>query len=101
MTYSSRSSRIWRGVGLPEPLSKFRSASCLRKVAEQRSTHSLQMKTPGPAMRLRTSDCELPHNEPWSSSFFGPRSEEHTSELQSLMRVSYDVSCSKKQKITR
>src|SRR3546814_9973534 len=29
---------------------------------------------------------------------FGPRSEEHTSELQSLMRISYAVFCLKKQK---
>src|SRR3546814_4284012 len=30
--------------------------------------------------------------------FFLPRSEEHTSELQSLMRISYAVFCSKKKK---
>src|SRR3546814_7112114 len=30
----------------------------------------------------------------------GPRSEEHTSELPSLMRISYAVFCLKKQKIT-
>src|SRR3546814_9573089 len=30
--------------------------------------------------------------------FFGPRSEEHTSELQSLMRISYAVFCLKKKK---
>src|SRR3546814_3667453 len=30
------------------------------------------------------------------SSFVGARSEEHTSELQSLMRISYDVFCLKK-----
>src|SRR3546814_8987301 len=30
-----------------------------------------------------------------------PRSEEHTSELQSLMRISYAVFCLKKKKITR
>src|SRR3546814_4180822 len=29
------------------------------------------------------------------------RSEEHTSELQSLMRISYAVSCLKKQQLTR
>src|SRR3546814_9476250 len=29
-----------------------------------------------------------------------PRSEEHTSELQSLMRISYDVLCLKKKQIT-
>src|SRR3546814_3165940 len=32
------------------------------------------------------------------SSFFDPRSEEHTSELQSLMRNSYAVFCLKKKK---
>src|SRR3546814_1017613 len=31
-------------------------------------------------------------------SFIGPRSEEHTSELQSLMRISYAVFCLKKKK---
>src|SRR3546814_3958785 len=30
------------------------------------------------------------------ASLFGPRSEEHTSELQSLMRISYAVFCFKK-----
>src|SRR3546814_2565031 len=30
-----------------------------------------------------------------------PRSEEHTSELQSLMRISYAVFCLKKKKLTR
>src|SRR3546814_6618762 len=30
----------------------------------------------------------------------GPRSEEHTSELQSLMRISYAVFCLKKKKVT-
>src|SRR3546814_9748900 len=33
-----------------------------------------------------------------SSSTSGPRSEEHTSELQSLMRISYAVFCLKKKK---
>src|SRR3546814_2695233 len=31
----------------------------------------------------------------------GPRSEEHTSELQSLMRISYAVFCLKKKKTTK
>src|SRR3546814_8841392 len=35
---------------------------------------------------------------PWRSSYTG-RSEEHTSELQSLMRISYAVFCLKKKKI--
>src|SRR3546814_9100109 len=40
-------------------------------------------------------------NPPWMQDHGGPdssRSEEHTSELQSLMRISYDVFCLKKTK---
>src|SRR3546814_4783932 len=40
----------------------------------------------------------LPLNQ--SSIIAGARSEEHTSELQSLMRISYAVFCLKKKKIT-
>src|SRR3546814_2725341 len=37
----------------------------------------------------------------WAAvSLFGERSEEHTSELQSLMRISYAVFCLKKKKST-
>src|SRR3546814_4379396 len=46
--------------------------------------------TPGDATRV-----ELPHREIFE------RSEEHTSELQSLMRISYAVFCLKKKKQTR
>src|SRR3546814_10436673 len=38
---------------------------------------------------------------PWVKSFRSPRSEEHTSELHSLMRISYAVFCLKKKKITQ
>src|SRR3546814_3449728 len=34
----------------------------------------------------------------FGTTFFKPRSEEHTSELQSLMRISYAVFCLKKKK---
>src|SRR3546814_1538736 len=34
----------------------------------------------------------------WATQFGTPRSEEHTSELQSLMRISYAVFCLKKKK---
>src|SRR3546814_3715624 len=40
-----------------------------------------------------TRACRSPISMP------GPRSEEHTSELQSLMRISYAVFCLKKKKI--
>src|SRR3546814_6269644 len=39
------------------------------------------------------------HDE-WYVGFPRPRSEEHTSELQSLMRISYAVFCLKKKKTT-
>src|SRR3546814_5263859 len=41
----------------------------------------------------------LPINR--SDDFFGYRSEEHTSELQSLMRISYAVFCLKQKKNTQ
>src|SRR3546814_1136031 len=37
----------------------------------------------------------------WQQLLLGYRSEEHTSELQSLMRISYAVFCLKKQKKTK
>src|SRR3546814_9142481 len=43
-----------------------------------------------------------PHrSSPGSPSFTASRSEEHTSELQSLMRISYAVFCLKKKKPTK
>src|SRR3546814_7208654 len=46
--------------------------------------------------RSRRPDCRLPKCR--SNGFGRARSEEHTSELQSLMRNSYDVFCLKKKK---
>src|SRR3546814_8931807 len=43
----------------------------------------------------------LPDGEITSGGFSQTRSEEHTSELQSLMRISYAVFCLKKKKNTR
>src|SRR3546814_2675337 len=39
-----------------------------------------------------------PHRRPLAEVGIGDRSEEHTSELQSLMRISYAVFCLKKKK---
>src|SRR3546814_2414893 len=41
---------------------------------------------------------QIEHVGPPSRACFTPRSEEHTSELQSLMRISYAVFCLKKKK---
>src|SRR3546814_7209760 len=44
-------------------------------------------------------DCGIEAIDPWREGSSGaPRSEEHTSELQSLMRTSYAVFCLKKTK---
>src|SRR3546814_4015184 len=50
--------------------------------------------------RLRKASCKLPCSFRGSNSVRLPffRSEEHTSELQSLMRISYAVFCLKKKK---
>src|SRR3546814_7006851 len=47
-----------------------------------------------PFVALRTAPAVHPFRVGW------PRSEEHTSELQSLMRISYAVFCLKKKKKT-
>src|SRR3546814_4720186 len=54
-------------------------------------------------LRENISGCELrPRYRAvpwrWSTPYSDPRSEEHTSELQSLMRISYAVFCLKKKK---
>src|SRR3546814_8175826 len=46
--------------------------------------------------RARTADVELDGTARVSIEDFKTRSEEHTSELQSLMRISYAVFCLKK-----
>src|SRR3546814_3813225 len=45
--------------------------------------------------------CCLSGSRPWPSVMFLNRSEEHTSELQSLMRISYAVFCLKKKKTVK
>src|SRR3546814_1044594 len=45
------------------------------------------------------SDARLPPGKTLDSFAFDARSEEHTSELQSLMRISYAVFCLKKKNI--
>src|SRR3546814_2987888 len=43
----------------------------------------------------------VPFADPLLAAYVAGRSEEHTSELQSLMRISYAVFCLKKKKITQ
>src|SRR3546814_1023844 len=64
-------------------------ASCALAVESRASASACCARAP--------ANCVL---RPASSSWV-TRSEEHTSELQSLMRISYAVFCLKKQKIAR
>src|SRR3546814_4648507 len=71
----------------------------LEEVSEHtyRTDRSMFHITSNPAIRrvagIRLGRCSLvPENDP----DFGERSEEHTSDLQSLMRLSYAVFCLKK-----
>src|SRR3546814_10372001 len=63
----------------------------------------VQRRRPDAASRTSSSAAapmKATNTEPRSSSSKVSRSEEHTSELQSLMRTSYAVFCLKKKKIT-
>src|SRR3546814_9130844 len=53
-----------------------------------RGARAGRSRRPPPQPTQAAADAEYPH----------PRSEEHTSELQSLMRISYAVFCLKKKK---
>src|SRR3546814_8087267 len=55
----------------------------------------------GPAARQRLGRCDqVPGHDRNAVHGIGGRSEEHTSELQSLMRISHAVFCLKKKKLT-
>src|SRR3546814_2181190 len=75
----------------------FRSARLRGKTARHKSTF-LPILTPGPRS---ATDARLPiqsTSDNYDDNDF--RSEEHTSELQSLMRISYAVFCLKKKNTT-
>src|SRR3546814_1310778 len=50
---------------------------------------------------IRRREAYAVGNDPWEGGRTLERSEEHTSELQSLMRISYAVFCLKKKKMEK
>src|SRR3546814_9264036 len=83
-----------RDVGLAAPEADRRRRA--GRAAERR-----QVDLPGGGDGGQAEDRRLPVHHPASRPRRRPhRSEEHTSELQSLMRISYAVFCLKKKKIT-
>src|SRR3546814_1412457 len=85
------------GIGLP--------AAQLDAVAERRLGHQLleigdRLDAAVTEHRLLRQIGSLAGHEGFEFREAGDRSEEHTSELQSLMRISYAVYCLKKKKKT-
>src|SRR3546814_455383 len=66
-----------------------------RRLAKEKGVELTALKGSGPHGRIVKADVE--GAKPGAAA---PRSEEHTSELQSLMRISYAVFCLKKKKST-
>src|SRR3546814_3091343 len=71
-----------------------------RNQVEHRRFWSLQTRR-GPAAQCRNDPCMAGVLERADRNPGRRRSEEHTSELQSLMRISYAVFCLKKKKNTK
>src|SRR4030081_1418892 len=68
MTYPSRKSRISAGLGSSSSLTSSAAASSSSMISLQRSMHSSQMYTPGPAMSFLTCFWLFPQNEHFSRS---------------------------------
>src|SRR3546814_8455635 len=88
----------WRGGGCPDRRRPFRSDGVVRPLSDLRNVARLTVGS-------GTKTCNasrLSHSfaTAWAIIRDGSRnrSEEHTSELQSLMRISYAVFCLKKKK---
>src|SRR3546814_8279772 len=82
----------------------FRSCPSPRSDRRDSSRHILYPRIPashGRGLRSDQSFAFCPWHPTSSSELAAPRSEEHTSELQSLMRISYAVFCLKKKKIRK
>src|SRR3546814_10811756 len=70
--------------------------STMRRLCSSRERRRPAARVPGPIARGRRAICAARVPKPHRVSNSATRSEEHTSELQSLMRISYAVFCLKK-----
>src|SRR3546814_5548329 len=70
----------------------FRSLTFFILTAVARQPEPLPVDTPKSVVQIKVPDTDI------GIVTVGDRSEEHTSELQSLMRISYAVFCLKKKK---
>src|SRR3546814_9970970 len=75
--------------------------SALRRHARQADRHTQMRNHHAPGEKWRAAKISFPQGRYAGDTYAesqGQRSEEHTSELQSLMRISYAVFCLKKKK---
>src|SRR3546814_3649685 len=89
--------RDYRGGGRSsarETAARVAAGAVARLVIPEVQIHAWVAEIGGDAIDPANFDLEEIDRNP----FFCPRSEEHTSELQSLMRISYAVFCLKKKK---
>src|SRR3546814_7780192 len=82
---------------MSKEVAKARSMTASVRVGAARVTGRLEAE-PEPCLMSRPGLGTPIVNRELSRGLFAARSEEHTSELQSLMRISYDVLCWKKKK---
>src|SRR3546814_5475452 len=94
--------RVDESIGVTERETALKHARLSGNFALQPTQHAVEHLDPGAAhIRLRMHcgrQPVRPQNRPESDVDATRRSEEHTSELQSLMRISYAVFCLKKKK---
>src|SRR3546814_8921429 len=103
-------------LGLRAPIGLGRNLDIADRVAFRTHTHAISILViriaPAQIIATRPSNCQYPPSPTRLRSHAAPsqtrtsagvstRSEEHTSELQSLMRISYAVFCLQKKKKTK
>src|SRR3546814_996373 len=89
----------------PHPCSGFRSGNALQdqlqhELAAEERQHQQRHRHQRPPHRDHPAPTASPATQQQCAEY-QPRSEEHTSELQSLMRISYAVFCLKKKKTSK
>src|SRR3546814_8099048 len=94
--FNASQERVFRIVQRQKAEHEFREAPPL--IGGQHFNDGQKQRTKQ-CLKIRTA-CAIYFRKPLLPSLFHRRSEAHTSELQSLMRISYAVFCLKKKKDT-
>src|SRR3546814_2290415 len=90
-----------RHVPVRDSAVSFRGQKGNRDRRDQQPVEKPERGIPNPETITVARFCHEHHLSPWPLAIREIRSEEHTSELQSLMRISYAVFCLQKQNINK